>query len=127
MTITSARGATKTGDVAWAGFPVPGRPITPFQRRGLLAFLVVSVIDVAISAFLIFGTGGYVEANPLLAWASGGLLLFVVAGLAVKTIGLGLLVLLVSLANHFFTLAGDSVVVAAVGTTTALFVLMLLL
>lgn len=127
MTATSAvRFASERAGVGRL-FPVLDRPITSFQRRGLLTFLILSLVDVVFSAFLIFGTGGYVEGNPVLAWASEGLLLFIVAGLAIKTIGIGLLVLLVSLANHFFTLAGDSVVVAAIGTTTGLFLLMLIL
>ena len=115
------------GGVARRPFPSLFRPITAFQWRGLLAFLLLSVADIAISAVLIFGTGDYIEGNPVFAWAAEGLLLFIVAGLAVKTIGVGLLVLLVSAANHFFTLAGDSVVLAALGTTTTLLFLMLLL
>jgi hypothetical protein len=94
---------------------------------GLLTFLLLSVVDIVFSAYLIFGTGGYVEGNPVLAWASEGLFLFIVAGLAIKAIGIGILALLISVANHFFTLAGDTVVVAAVGTTMALFLAMLVL
>ena len=99
------------------------RPITQLQRAGLLAFLAVSAVDVALSAFLFFGAGGYVEANPLLAWATEGLLLFLVAVLGVKAIGAGLIAVLVSIANRFCTLAGDAVLFAALCTTTTLFVL----
>jgi hypothetical protein len=98
--------------------------LTRLQRAGLLGFLVVSAVDVVLSAFLFFGgSGGYVEANPVLAWASGGLSLFLVAVLAVKVIGAGLIALLVSFANRFSTLAGDAVLFAALGTSTALFLL----
>lgn len=99
-------------------------PLTRFQRAGLLGYLLVSAVDVVLSALLFFGgNGGYVEANPLLAWATEGLLLFLVAVLAVKAIGAGLLALLASFANRFCTLAGDAVVLAAVCTTMALFLL----
>jgi len=95
---------------------------TRLQRAGLLGFLFVSAIDVVLSAFLFFGGGGgYVEANPLLAWASGGLFLFLVAVLAVKAIGAGLIVVLVSFANRLCTLAGDAVLFAALCTTMVLF------
>lgn len=98
-------------------------PFTRLQQVGLLGFLFVSAVDVVLSAFLFFGGGGeYVEANPVLAWASGGLFLFLVAVLAVKAIGAGLIVVLISFANRFCTLAGDAVLFAAVCTTTALFV-----
>lgn len=107
--------------------PVLYRPITSFQLMGLLTFLLLSLVDILFSAYLIFGTGDYVEGNPVLAWASESLLLFIVAGLAVKAVGIGVLALLVSVANHFLTLAGDAVVVAAVGTTMGLFLLMLVL
>lgn len=91
---------------------------------GLVAFLVVSAVDVLLSAFLFFGAGGgYVEANPVLAWATEGLALFLVALLAVKAIGIGLIAVLVSIANRFSTLAGDAALFAALCTTTALFVL----
>jgi hypothetical protein len=99
------------------------RPITRLQRAGLLAFLAVSVVDIALSAFLFFGAGGYVEANPLLTWATEGLLLFLVAVLGVKAIGAGLIAVLVLVANRFCTLAGDAVLFAALCTTTTLFVL----
>ncbi|MEN6342783.1 MAG: hypothetical protein ABFC89_09520 [Methanospirillum sp.] len=99
-------------------------PLTRLQRAGLFGFLFVSVVDVVLSAFLFFGGGDvYVEANPLLAWATGGLTLFLVAVTAVKAIGAGLLAVLVSFANRFSTLAGDAVMLAALGTTTALFVM----
>jgi energy-converting hydrogenase Eha subunit B len=99
-------------------------PLTRLQRAGLLGFLFVSAVDVVLSALLFFGGGGgYVEANPVLAWASEGLLLFLVAVLAVKAIGAGVIALLVSFANRFCTLAGDAVLFAALCTTTALFVL----
>ena len=127
MTTTSASSVTEGGEGAWRSFPALFLPITSFQYMGLLTFILLSVVDVVFSAYLIFGAGGYVEGNPLLAWASEGLFLFIVAGLAVKIIGIGMLVLLVSFANRFFTLAGDSVVVAAIGTTLALFLLMLVL
>lgn len=99
------------------------RPITRLQRAGLLAFLAVSAVDIVLSAFLFFGAGGFVEANPLLAWATEGLLLFLVAVLGVKAIGAGLIAVLVSIANRFCTLAGDAVLFAALCTTTSLFVL----
>ena len=117
----------RSGEAVWPSAPAPCPPITSFQYMGLFTFLLLSVADVAVSAYLIFGAGGYVEGNPLLAWASGGPLLFVAAALAIKAIGIAVLALLVSCANHFFTLAGDSVVVAAVGTTMALFLVMLVL
>jgi energy-converting hydrogenase Eha subunit B len=99
-------------------------PLTRLQQAGLIGFLFVSAIDVALSAFLFFGgDGAYVEANPVLAWASGGLLLFLVAVLAVKAIGVGLIAVLVAFANRFCTLAGDAVLFAALGTTTVLFLL----
>jgi hypothetical protein len=59
--------------------------------------------------------------------ASAFTTIFIVAGLAVKAAGIGVLSLLVSVADHFLTLAGDAVVVAAVGTTMGLFLLMLVL
>ncbi len=97
-------------------------PLTRLQRAGLLGFLFVSAVDVILSALLFFGGGGgYVEANPVLAWASEGLFLFLVAVLAVKAIGAGLIAVLVSFANRFCTLAGDAVLFAALCTTTALF------
>jgi energy-converting hydrogenase Eha subunit B len=97
--------------------------MTRLQRTGLLGFLAVSGVDIVLSAFLFFGAGGYVEANPLFAWATGGILLFLVAVLGVKVIGAGLIAVLVSIANRFCTLAGDAVLFAALGTTTTLFVL----
>lgn len=106
--------------------PLPSRLIslTRLQRVGLLGFLFVSAVDVVLSAYLFFGGGGgYVEANPVLAWATEGLFLFLVAVLAVKAIGAGLIAVLVSFANRFCTLAGDAVLFAALCTTTALFVL----
>lgn len=102
-------------------------PLTSPQRSALLGFLIVSAIDVVLSVALFFGGGGgYVEANPVLAWASEGLLLFLVTVLAVKAIGAGMLALLTSFANRFCTLAGDAVLLAALGTTTALFLLELI-
>jgi hypothetical protein len=99
-------------------------PLTRLQRVGLLGFLFVSAIDVALSAYLFFGAdAAYVEANPVLAWASGGLFLFLVSVVAVKAIGAGLIAVLVSFANRFCTLAGDAVLFAALGTTTVLFLL----
>ncbi|MEN6517966.1 MAG: hypothetical protein ABFC38_07200 [Methanospirillum sp.] len=99
-------------------------PLTRLQRAGLFGFLLVSAVDVVLSALLFFGGGGgYVEANPLLAWASGGLFLFLVAVLAVKAIGVGLIAVLVSFANRFCTLAGDAVLFAALCTTLALFIM----
>jgi len=99
-------------------------PLTRLQRAGLFGFLFVSAVDVLLSTVLFFGGGGaYVEANPLLAWATGGLTLFLVAVTAVKAIGAGLLAVLVSFANRFSTFAGDAVMLAALGTTTALFVM----
>lgn len=99
-------------------------PLTRLQRAGLLGFLLVSAVDVVLSAYLFFGAdAAFVEANPLLAWATEGVLLFLVAVLAVKAIGAGLIALLVSFANRFCSLAGDAVLFAALCTTTALFVL----
>ncbi len=99
-------------------------PLTRLQRVGLLGFLFVSAIDVVLSAYLFFGAdAAYVEANPVLAWATEGLLLFLVAVLGVKAIGAGLIAVLVSFANRFCTLAGDAVLFAALCTTTVLFVL----
>lgn len=99
-------------------------PLTRLQRAGLLGFLLVSAVDVVLSAYLFFGAdAAFVEANPLLAWATEGVLLFLVAVLAVKAIGAGLIAILVSFANRFCTLAGDAVLFAALCTTTALFVL----
>jgi hypothetical protein len=98
--------------------------LTRLQRVGLLGFLFVSAIDVVLSAYLFFGAdAAYVEANPVLAWATEGLLLFLVAVLGVKAIGAGLIAVLVSFANRFCTLAGDAVLFAALCTTTVLFVL----
>lgn len=97
-------------------------PLTPSQKGGLLTFLVLSGLDVAVSCHLLFGgAGGVVEANPALAWAAGGLLLFLVAAPCLKAIGAGLLALLVSLVNRRSTLGGELVVLTAVGTTAALF------
>lgn len=127
MAATSAGRVTRERSGIWRLSPDLLRPITSFQYRGLLTFLILSVVDVVFSAFLIFGTGGYVEGNPVLAWAGESLLLFVVAGLALKAIGVGMLALLVSFANYFFTIGGDTVVIAAIGTTMALFLLMLIL
>ncbi len=59
----------------------------------------------------------------MLAWATEGLFLFLVAVVAVKAIGAGLIAVLVSFANRFCTLASDAVLLAAVCTTTALFLL----
>jgi hypothetical protein len=100
------------------------RPLTRFQRTGLLGFLLASGFDVVLSALLFFGGGGaFVEANPVLAWATESILLFLAAVLAVKAIGAGLLALLASLANNFSTLAGDAVLFAALFTTAALFIM----
>ncbi len=105
-------------------FPSWSRPYSRIQRVGLIAFLFVSIVDIALSAFLFFGgDGGYVEANPVLAWATGGFAIFLVAVVAVKAIGLGLVALLVAIANRVGTLAGDAVIFAALCTTTALFLL----
>ena len=106
-----------------SSFAARFRPLTRLQRIGLLGFLLASAIDVVLSALLFFGgDGGFVEANPVLAWATESLLLFLAAVLAAKAIGIGLLALLASFANRFCTLAGDAVVFAALCTTTALFV-----
>jgi hypothetical protein len=119
----SAGGATKGGEWTWRSSRDLFQPITSVQYSGLLVFLVLSAVDVGLSAFLIFVAGGYVEGNPVLAWASEGLFLFLVAGMVVKAIGTGLLALLVSFANRFFTRAGDAVVLAALGTTIAILLL----
>jgi len=92
-------------------------PITPVQLAALFVFLLLSVVDVVLSTYLIFGAGGYVERNPLLAWASGSTLSFIPAAMGVKAIGAGWLALLVSFANRFSTLAGHAVLAAAIGTT----------
>lgn len=99
-------------------------PLTRLQRSGLVGLLIVSAIDIALSSLLFFGPeGGFVEANPLLAWAAGGLLLFLVVVLAAKAIGIGLIALLISFANRFGTLAGDAVLLAALCTTMVFFLL----
>lgn len=102
-------------------------PLTRLQRAGLVGFLLVSVVDAVLSAYLFFGAErAFVEANPVLAWATEGLLLFLVAVAGVKAIGAGLIAMLVSFANRFCTLAGDAVLLAALSTTTALFLLELI-
>lgn len=94
------------------------RPITSIQFKGLLVFLILSATDVILSVYLIYGAGGgYVEGNPVLAWASGALKIFLVVTLAVKVLGAGLIALMVSIANHISTLVGNATVLAAVGTT----------
>lgn len=99
-------------------------PLTRLQRAGLAGFLLVSGVDAVLSAYLFFGAkSAFVEANPLLAWATEGLLLFLVAVAGVKAIGVGLIALLVSFANRFCALAGDAVLLAALSTTTVLFLL----
>ena len=116
--------ATAGPEIGRPGSPLslPLPPLTRLQRFGLLGFLFVSAVDVVLSAYLFFGAdAAYVEANPVLAWATEGLLLFLVAVLAVKAIGAGLIAVLVSFANRFCTLAGDAVLFAALCTTTALF------
>ena len=98
-------------------------PLTTSQKGGLLTFLVLSALDVAVSGHLLFGgSGAIVEANPALAWSTGGALLFLVAAPSLKAIGAGLIALLVSLVNRRSTLGGELVVLTAVGTTAALFV-----
>ena len=97
-------------------------PLTTSQKGGLLTFLVLSALDIAVSGHLLFGGGGaIVEANPVLAWSTGGVLLFLVTAPCLKAIGAGLLALLVSLVNRRSTLCGELVVLTAVGTTAALF------
>jgi hypothetical protein len=99
-------------------------PLTRVQRAGLVGFLLVSGVDTVLSAYLFFGAeSGFVEANPVLAWATEGLFLFLVAVVGVKAIGAGLIAVLVSFANRFCTLAGDAVLLAALSTTAALFLL----
>ena len=99
-------------------------PLTSLQRQGLLAFLVLSGVDVVLSTYLFFGSGGqYVELNPVLAWATGSLSLFLMAVLGTKAIGAVLLALLASFGNRFCRLAGDAVVISALCTTTALFLI----
>lgn len=100
------------------------RPLTRVQRVALIGFLLISAIDVLLSTALFFGAGGdFVEANPLLAWATEGFSLFLVTVLAVKAIGAGLLALLTSFANRLCNYAGDTVLLAALSTTTALFLI----
>lgn len=102
-------------------------PLTRLQRAGLVGFLLVSAVDAVLSAYLFFGAeSAFVEANPVLAWATEGLLLFLVAVAGIKAIGAGLIAVLVSFANRFCTLAGDAVLLAALSTTTALFLLELI-
>lgn len=99
----SAGGAAKGGEWTWQSSRYLFQPITSVQYKGLLVFLILSAVDVGLSAFLIFVAGGYVEGNPVLAWASEGLFLFLVAGMVVEAIGSGLLALPVFPANRFFT------------------------
>ncbi len=102
-------------------------PLTRLQQAGLIGFLLVSAVDAVLSAYLFFGAeNGFVEANPVLAWATEGLLLFLVAVAGVKAIGAGLIAMLVSFANRFCTLAGDAVLLAALSTTMVLFLLELI-
>lgn len=102
------------------------RPLTPFQQTGILAFLVISAFDVVISSHLFFGgSGAYIEANPLLAWSSGSLVLFLAVILSAKSIGATLITVMASFANHYRSVVGDVTVFSAVGTTTALFLYML--
>ena len=97
-------------------------PLTTSQELGLLTFIVLSFLDLAVSCHLFYGTAeGIVEANPALAWAAGGTALFLVAALGLKAIGTGLLALLASLVNRHSPLGGELVVLSAVGTTAALF------
>jgi hypothetical protein len=84
--------------------------------------MLLSVFDIAVSCHLFYGrSDGFVEANPVLAWAAGGLLLFVVAVSSVKAIGGGLLAILVSLTNRYSVVGGDLVVLSAVCATAGLF------
>lgn len=121
--MTSA-GATSRGE-AWtwriprALFP----PLTSIQVRCLLAYAILSAADVVISTYLFFnGSGDFVESNPLLAWATKSLLLFVVVALAAKALGASLLALLASFGNSFGRIFGDVTVLVALITTTTFFV-----
>jgi hypothetical protein len=127
MTITPASRITRGEGWAWRSSSDLFRLLTSIQFMGLIAFLILSAIDVVISTFLFFGGGGgFIEANPVLAWASEDLFVFLAAVLAVKAIGAGALALLASFGNHFSTLVGDATVLAAVCTTMALFLLQLI-
>jgi hypothetical protein len=122
VTTASAIGVVEGGVWAPWSFPYLFRPLTSIQRKGLLAFVILSAVDVCISAFLFFGGGGgYVEENPVIAWATGSLFLFLAVMLVAKAIGTGLLALLASLGNSGCTIAGDASILATVGTTVALF------
>ena len=102
------------------------RPLTPLQQTGTPASFVIPAFDVVISSHPLFcARGPYIEANPLLAWSSGSLVLFLAIILSAKSIGATLIAVMASFANHYRSVAGDATVFSAVGTTTALFLHML--
>lgn len=94
--------------------------LTRTQTVLIAAFAGLNVIDVAVSALLFYGVGGYGEANPVFAWAVGMPVLFVILVLAAKVGAVGAVVAMTAEADRLITGGGNMVAGTATCMTAGL-------
>lgn len=101
------------------------RTLTSRQCALFGGVITIALLDVALTAYLLFVRSGFGEGNPIFAWAVGNPPMFIAIVIAVKIAGIGTIIAITGYMNsRDITLNGTAAAISAWIASVGIFLIM---